>query len=671
MIEHGHPMISHSTQSHSLSLEAVRRLSPVDLLVLSAWCGLVGGELDVAARIINRSLSSTPRLYLVTRHFVWVVPLVNLTLFLTLSVLLALTMRLFPIKFGWLCPRLIITLACFPVLMTADPNIYLEAWLLVAMGLALRVTPWLERSPSQWRRWLVRTTPFLVGLVVFQAGWLLSSDWLTQWREDARERPPKGSPNVLLIVLDTVRADHLGLFGYSRPTSPNLERLARRGIVFSQARAAAPWTLASHATFFTGRWPHELGIEWSGSLRRDVPTLAEHLGSLGYATAGFAGNTFYCSYDTGLDRGFTCFQDYVLNRLNAIRTVSMIDELLKATGSLERLLPATKFSLTLQKLSEIQRKSADIVNHQLLDWLSQRRQPQRPFFAFLNYVDAHAPYLVPRGVAYRFGSQSKTDAERRFLSEDWNKFNKQRLTPAGRTMVVDAYDSCLAYLDDRLGELIENLDHRGVLDQTFVIVTADHGEGLGEHGLFDHGESLYGTEIRVPLLFIPPGNRVHSPIAIDRFVSQRRPAGDRHGRARAQAELAISGPVTGPVLVGCCGRIPRRGTRECALRACGPNPLNPNQGRSPAHRGPLIALADGDFVYIRNESDGSEQLFDHRQDSAEVVNFAHIAAVEPVLKRFRDQLASGRARKRVDLDKSNQSTNIREYSRAKLFGQAP
>lgn len=240
MIEHGHPMISHSTQSHSLSLEAVRRLSPVDLLVLSAWCGLVGGELDVAARIINRSLSSTPRLYLVTRHFVWVVPLVNLTLFLTLSVLLALTMRLFPIKFGWLCPRLIITLACFPVLMTADPNIYLEAWLLVAMGLALRVTPWLERSPSQWRRWLVRTTPFLVGLVVFQAGWLLSSDWLTQWREDARERPPKGSPNVLLIVLDTVRADHLGLFGYSRPTSPNLERLARRGIVFSQARAAAP-----------------------------------------------------------------------------------------------------------------------------------------------------------------------------------------------------------------------------------------------------------------------------------------------------------------------------------------------------------------------------------------------------------------------------------------------
>ena len=125
--------------------------------------------------------------------------------------------------------------------------------------------------------------------------------------------PPAGSPNVLLIVLDTVRADHLSLYGYPRPTTPNLERLARRGIRFDQARAAAPWTLASHANMFTGRWPHELAVEWMRPLRGDVPTLAEYLGSLGYATAGFAGNTFYCSYDSGLDRGFTHYEDYVLD----------------------------------------------------------------------------------------------------------------------------------------------------------------------------------------------------------------------------------------------------------------------------------------------------------------------------------------------------------------------
>ena len=129
--------------------------------------------------------------------------------------------------------------------------------------------------------------------------------------------PPAGSPNVLLIVLDTVRADHLSLYGYERPTTPFLERLARRGIRFDQARAAAPWTLASHATMFTGRWPHELDVEWPCPLREDVPTLAEHLGSLGYATAGFVGNTLYCSYDGGLDRGFTHYEDYVLDTLSA------------------------------------------------------------------------------------------------------------------------------------------------------------------------------------------------------------------------------------------------------------------------------------------------------------------------------------------------------------------
>ena len=90
---------------------------------------------------------------------------------------------------------------------------------------------------------------------------------------------------------------------------------------------------------FTGRWPHELGIQWSCPLRGDVPTLAEHLGSLGYATAGFAGNTYYCSYDSGLDRGFTHYRDYVLDKLNAARTVSLVNESLKTIGKLGRFLP--------------------------------------------------------------------------------------------------------------------------------------------------------------------------------------------------------------------------------------------------------------------------------------------------------------------------------------------
>ena len=257
-----------------------------------------------------------------TRHFVWLVPLINLVLFLGIGVLLALATRRWPRRAGWWSPRLIIALAIFPVLMLAGRTIYLEAWLLVALGIAFRLAPVLERhpAPAPALAGAERSRPAGAGRCSRRAG-SSAAIGSSSGAKRAVPCPAAGSPNVLLIVLDTVRADHLSLYGYPRPTTPNLERLARRGIRFDQARAAAPWTLASHANMFTGRWPHELAIEWTCPLREDVPTLAEHLGSLGYATAGFAGNTFYCSYDSGLDRGFTHYEDYVLDRLNAARTV--------------------------------------------------------------------------------------------------------------------------------------------------------------------------------------------------------------------------------------------------------------------------------------------------------------------------------------------------------------
>ena len=106
--------------------------------------------------------------------------------------------------------------------MLAGRRIYLEAWLLVALGVAFRLAPVLERHPDRWRRRLVLSVPVLLGLVLLQAGWIFGGDRIKQWREERRPLPPAGSPNVLLIVLDTVRADHLSLYGYPRPTTPNL-----------------------------------------------------------------------------------------------------------------------------------------------------------------------------------------------------------------------------------------------------------------------------------------------------------------------------------------------------------------------------------------------------------------------------------------------------------------
>jgi arylsulfatase A-like enzyme len=636
------------SRSRSRSPEAVKRLGPVGILVLSAWCGLAAGELEVAARIGNRAFSSTHRLYMMTRHFVWLVPLINLALFLGFGVLLALATRCWPRRVGWLSPRLIVIWATLPVLMEAGPRIYLEAWLLVALGVASLVVPVLERHPADSRRRLLLSVPILLGLVLLQATWTVGVDRIKRWREEGRPLPPDGSPNVLLIVLDTVRADHLSLYGYERPTTPNLERLARRGIRFGHARAAAPWTLASHANLFTGRWPHELAIEWMSPLRGDVLTLAEYLGSLGYATAGSAGNTLYCAYDSGLDRGFTHYQDYVLNGLNAARTVSLVNESLKALSQVGRFLPLP--TPTLLNLAHGERKFADVVNREFLDWLSRRHEPGRPFFAFLNYVDAHSPYLLPSGISYRLSSAPMTDADLRFLAEGWTQVDKRQIPRVAQTLIRDAYDNCLAYLDERLGKLIDDLERRGVLDQTLVIVTADHGEGLGEHGLVDHGESLYRTEIRVPLLIVLPADRGRSPVAVEEFVSLRDIAATIADFVRPGTKSPFPGRSLLPL-----GGVHARPSATAAptpsddddvvtlSELASPNPSDPNQGRSPAHRGPLISLAEGDFVYIRNEGDGSEELFNERDDPHELINCARAKAMLPVLRRFRDHRQRAKA----------------------------
>ena len=214
----------------------------------------------------------------------------------------------------------------------------------------------------------------------------------------------------------------------------------------------------------------------------------------------------------------------------------MVNESLQTLGHLGRFLPIS--GLALLKLSQGERKSATVVNREFLAWLSRRPEPRRPFFAFLNYMDAHSPYLLPPGTSNPLGSAPRTNAELRFLAEGWPEANKRRIPLAAQIVAIDAYDNCLAYLDERLGELIDDLERRGVLDQTLVIVTADHGEGLGEHGLFDHGETLYRTEIRVPLLFVLPAERGRSPVTVAEVVSLRDIAttGDRRMRRRPSGD---------------------------------------------------------------------------------------------------------------------------------------
>ncbi len=239
-----------------------------------------------------------------------------------------------------------------------------------------------------------------------------SSGWpaLREYRAVAGlPRPPAGARNVVLIVWDTVRVYNVSSFGYPRETTPNLSRWAEKGVKFRLALAPAPWTFPSHSSFFTGQWPYQLNSQWKFTLDTPDPTLAEYLASRGYQTAGFAANTNCCTYETGLARGFAHFEDYALSpRALLTRTVPG-KWILKQFLTLGAYYDPRWGAFYDTKWATIQSRGAREINNGFFDWLSRRRS-DRPFFAFLNYFDAHDPFVPPAGFEQRFGIPPRTRA---------------------------------------------------------------------------------------------------------------------------------------------------------------------------------------------------------------------------------------------------------------------
>jgi arylsulfatase A-like enzyme len=319
---------------------------------------------------------------------------------------------------------------------------------------------------------------------------------------------------LIWIVLDTVRADRMSLYGYGRPTTPELERWAARGIVFDQARSAAPWTLPSHVTMLTGLWPFEHGARIDRPYRGRSPLVAEVMRERGYATAAVVANFECVNGCFGFRRGFDRYVDDEVNAEVSPRTIL-------ASCALGRcVLPA------LRKLGGAWRwpprahvKRAPEVFGLAREWLAERAEhgPKRPYFLFLNLMDAHGPYRPPEDWTRRFWTAEiparvvETTPELGFralravrtASAEERPARLAEMESAGRQL-GDLYDECLAALDARLGAFLGELEARGELDQTWVVITSDHGEHFGEHGHFGHGSSLYDALVRVPLVIVPP-----------------------------------------------------------------------------------------------------------------------------------------------------------------------
>jgi arylsulfatase A-like enzyme len=632
-----------------------KRLGVASILVVSAWCGLVAGLLEVATIVVRKEAFDANRLFAMSRHFVWLVPLSNLCFFLLLGLIGSAAAWAWPRRGPRLLARSLCALVLLPVFLIAFPRVYALAWLAVTAGIASRLVAVFEANPLRFRRAVQLSFPLALAICIGLGAIPFASDRIKQSREADRAFPREGSPNILLIVLDTVAAQHLSLYGYTRPTSTTLVELAARGIRFDSARSASSWTLPSHATIFTGRWLHELSVGWLNPLDEARPTLAGYLGGKGYATAGFVANTMFCASDTGLARGFTRYGDFVFPKFTALKSAVLVNRGLALFG---RLLPIVEERPSLawlrphvQKVWEsfvFDRKGAASVNGELLDWLSGREQPERPFFAFLNYSDAHTPYELPSGRIHRFGVEAPDERQRELIRR-WGDLDKVRLATKDMPFVVDAYDDCIADLDEQIGRLVDRLRRRGVLERTWLIVAADHGESFGEHaGVFCHGTSLYQTELHVPLVIVPPGTEAAGKV-VKEAVSLR----DLAATIVDLVGLEGGSPFPGASLAQYWNE-PASGGETTTRKQSGPPALsevvpglavNVDAYGLPNKSWPLGALDDGDWSYIRGRDDAHEELFNLRNDAKQQRNLARDPGARTILGRMRgtlESLAGGR-----------------------------
>ncbi len=290
--------------------------------------------------------------------------------------------------------------------------------------------------------------------------------------------------NVIIVVLDCARPDHFSCSGYSRETTPFLDKVAREGVRFTQAVSTAPWTLPSHASLLTGLFASTHGAtdenRMLGPQHRRLP---EYLKEAGYRTAAFCTNP-WVSPETGFGRGFDCFHTQRLGGRFTRRAA------LYARKAGDRVLGRAD-------------SGARRTNSALLDWVGESDQP---FCALVHYNETHLRFHPPAPYDRIFMRREFSAARIKAVNQDCNAYIAGAVPMSEEDFVIltALYDGELRYVDMRLKEVADALIAQGRWDQTLVIVTSDHGENLGEHGLMSHKFVLYDTLLRVPLIMRCP-----------------------------------------------------------------------------------------------------------------------------------------------------------------------
>ncbi len=455
-------------------------------------------------------------------------------------------------------------------------------------------------------------------------------------------KPKDDRPNIIWIVWDTVRADRMSLYGHGQPTTPFLEKWARGARVFDNCVSISATTVPSHASMFTGLLPTEHGADnIHCSLADGFTTVAELLSRSGYRTYLFAANP-YISKDFNFAQGFDRAEKptdpkYFQDALRITRSkVHPQDRSHNLTRRIQAVLDGKNGAWPLKACGELAQRGLE-------EWLADS-DSDRPFFAFLNYMEAHRPYIPAETYRRRMMTPQQVAASYQ-VDRTWDRiwsytFGLGDYSRQDLELTAATYDAGVAELDALLEKLLTSLESAGRLDNTVVILTADHGEQLGEHHMLDHQYSLYEALLDVPLVIhypkaFEPGRDGRPVMNLDLFPTVLELAGVDPPAGSGHPGVSLTAPSENRT---------RLAEYPMPLERPIDNIAEKHPEWDPARwQRKLRAWYDGPYKYIW-ASDGRHELYDLTADPRELRNLAvRHADVAQRLQSKMDQAVEGLA----------------------------
>jgi len=368
--------------------------------------------------------------------------------------------------------------------------------------------------------------------LIFGIGLFLKQTPLQTDQKTLSSLQDSSRPNVILITMDTVRADHLSVYGYERETSPNLKKLAEDSSLYLNAISTSDITLPSHASIFTGLYPTSHGAhhifntpsdddlasgfaDWPRSpppLDDKFDTIAEILSEKGYSTMAVVANPGYLHDYYNLDQGFD-FYDYrspvvflrtIVGRVRPFYLRQTIHD------AIAWMIPASERDNTYRRADEINKVAFSLID--------KAKKDNNSFFLFVNYMDAHTEYAPPAPYDRLFPGKDETFTMSHFRDLEHQVLRLERdITVKERQHILSQYDGGIAYEDFHIGKILTRLKEAGLYENSLIIVTADHGEAFGERNHIEHGTSVYHDQVNVPLIIKYPGS--NRKTVIEQYVS--------------------------------------------------------------------------------------------------------------------------------------------------------